>query len=425
MNERISTVSVRLVLRTNNRPKVIEGKEHYPIAFLIWFGKKRYYLSARQKATVDQWDNVKGNIKASRHPMGAVLRESLLRQAIHLEQKLRQAALDGLTYKQALAIDNSKKVTFTQHWLKRIEELYQSGDLGNHRLYKIQYDYFHEFMGESDVPFSAVDYGTLKRLEIKGRAVGNAFNTIKQRLKIIKAVWNDAKRRYPDQVSGNPFDGLLQDFRPSTKSTNKEKHQDKKYLRKLFKYEAQNKAQQRAVDMFLLAFYLRGAGIIDVLYFDPSQIKDGYYTYDRLKMPKKSIDLKVKLHPEAIKIIERHHRSDRPYLFDVVNCPRNDKRILEGNSLPEGTRQYDNARQNQDTILKRVSSRLELPKPLSMVQARHSWVIIARDLGINKELIEQAVGHKGNSVMDRHYFGRYDQDRLDKVNEKVIKQIIK
>ena len=120
------------------------------------------------------------------------------------------------------------------------------------------------------------------------------------------------------------------------------------------------------------------------------------------------------------KIIKEYHKPGQPFVFDYVSTTRNDKKILPGNTSPEGTRQYDKARNLINKNLRQVSKQMNLSRQLSIMQARHSWVITARDRGIAKEVIQQCIGHQVQQVIDLHYFGNYEQAQLDAVNLKVM-----
>jgi len=292
------------------------------------------------------------------------------------------------------------------------------------RTYQLQLGWLRDYTGKDELSFKEMNYGLLKNLVAYSDGLGHSYHTISQRLRTYAAVWNDAAKRWPADVAGNPFSGLLAGRKPARVERNEIRHQAIEDIQKLVNYKAANAGQQKAKDCWLLAFALQGAGIIDVLYFDVEKIEDGYYPLKRLKMPKKNVVVKVKISGMMQEIIDRHYRDYNAYLFDAVQVPRNDTTILPGKSVPEGTRQYDNGRNTIETRLKFISKKLGLAKGLSMVQARHSWIVAARDLGISKELIEQCVGHQGQSVMDRHYFGSYDQALLDEVNEKVMALVI-
>ena len=403
-------VKVELRLDKRRKPK----SEGYPIIYYIRYQGKAYRKHSGYRCKPVDWNDRKQNVKAS-HPNGVVLQQYLIDECFQLQKKLAEAEAQNLSYQQAQRI-TSQLPTFIEHWQKRIDQLYQARDLGNMQTYQAELNWLQKhFPGIRS--FEDVNYQNMKNLVAFLDGQGLSYATIRHRMATIKAVWNDARKSFPGKITGSPFEGIMSGRRPQT--TLKPKHQSIDVVRDLVKFSPGNKAQQLAKDAWLMAFALQGAGIIDVLYFEPALITDGYYPLQRLKMPKKQIVVKVKMLPLHKLIIDRWYQSNQPYLFPSVNVPRNDPRVIK--KQPEGTRQYNNARRNIDHRLKSISKNLNSALPLTMKQARHSWIIAARDLGVPKELIEQCVGHRGSSVMDQHYFGQYPQKKIDEVNRSVLK----
>lgn len=406
---------VKLKLRKHDG----EGEDGYPIVFYIRYNTKPYYKRTGYFSKEKHWSESMNNVRGS-HPKGVKLQTDLENKATDWQITLTAAEREGLSFTDAWEGESNKLPAFSTHFENRIQELYQAKDLGNMRTYQVQLKWLRDWIGKDVISFKDINYSTLRRLIAYSDGLGHSYYTLNQRLRTYAAVWNDAARRWPKEVIGNPFEGLMADRKPERKAVNSVRHQSIDDIKKLLQYKPANKGQQRAIDCWLLAFALRGAGIIDVLYFDADKIVEGYYPLKRLKMPKKNVVIDVKITPMVEEIIERHQRDYNPYLFDLVKVARNDSTMLPGKKLPEGTRQYDNARTNIDTRLKGISKNIGLKLNLSMLQARHSWIVAARDLGIAKEVIEQCVGHQGQSVMDRHYYGQFEQQVLDEANEAVL-----
>lgn len=397
-----------------------ETPEGYPICWYIRYAGKPFYRRTGYYSSKKDWNQEKNTLRAG-HPKGKHLVNYLNQEQLQLQIDLTKAEAAGLTFKEAIR-STEDLPSFTRHFEQRIKELHQAGDLGNMRFYTQQLNFLKQNLG-AVIEFSQLDYGSLQRLVAFSEGLGHSYNTIRQRIQTIKAVYNNAVKRYPEKIPALDFSGLLAG-RSAPRSMGREiQHQGLEDLQRIFSYTPKSKAHLRALDVWRLAFLLQGAGVIDVLYFDPKKVSLGYYPLKRLKMPKKDITIYVLINSLADQILKRHAKKGQPYAFDLLNRPRNAREILPGKKLPEGTRQYDNARTIIDRNLKRVSKDLDLAKPLSMIQARHSWVILARDLGTPKEIIQQCIGHQGQAVIDRHYFGQYDQERLDAVNLAVLNAV--
>mgnify|MGYP000500444070 CR=1 FL=1 len=405
---------VRLKLRSYRSA----SKEGYPIFYLVNYAGQRYWRKTEYFATAKQWSTKSGNVTAS-HPKGKKLQNYLSQQVLEKQIHLTKCEQEGLSFQEAWSVEAALP-TFTQFYEQRLQQLIQAKDLGNHKVYKYHYQWLQKHAGT--LTFKALTRFKVKELLALCDGQGLSYSTIRQRFATYKAVYNEAARNFGAKIPVNPFNQLLSGRKAVT--VQQKKHQPLKALQKIAQFEHddfkfKSEGQQRAVDMWLLAFMLRGAGVADVLYFNPDNLVEGYYRLQRLKMPKRQVWLQVKIEPEMQRLIDRYQRPYNRYLFKDVQVPRNDTTLHAATGRFEGNRQYLQAHRNTDAKLKRAAKRLGIA-PLSMKQARHSWVILARDQGVPKEIIEQAIGHQGQSVMDQHYFGRYEQSQLDTVNRQII-----
>lgn len=397
-----------------------EKKDGYPITYYIRYAAKPYHKYTGYYSHEKHWSEVNSNVRGS-HPKGVRLQNILEESATDLQKRLTECERAGMSFKVAWDSDLKQLHSFTEHLEVMKERMLAAKDVGNWQVYDTQGKWLHDWMGKDEIAFAELNHLTLSKLVAYCEGLGNSYSTISLRLRTLNAVWNDAARQWPDELLHNPFNGLLKGRR-KVAGKPKDKHQSIDDIKKLMAYKPLNKAQQRAVDMWLLAFMLRGVGIVDLLYLKKEQWQGDYLEVKRLKMPKKDIVVEVKMLPAMREIVERWHKDYNPYVFDLVKVPRNDAtmRATDEREMPEGTRQYESARNTVDKTLKRISKNIGLTLNLSMVQARHSWIVAARDLGISKEVVEKCVGHQGQSVMDRHYWGEYDQQVLDEANEQVI-----
>jgi integrase/recombinase XerD len=391
--------------------------EAYPICYYIRYSGRPYYRRTGYFSEVKHWNLQRQEIRAG-HPMGKKLQVWLDSERLQLQQQLNQAEADGLVFKDAVEL-KEQVPGLIAHFELRVKELYAAGDLGNMNFYQRQLTWLKSYFGPS-MSWAQLNYNSLARMIAYCDGLSLSYNTIRQRVQTIKAVYNDALKRYPGAVPAVSFDGLLKGRAAGRTSGRQVQHQTLEDLKLIFSFKPKDVAKQKALNFWRLSFLLQGAGLIDVLYFDPTQIYKGYYNLQRLKMPKKGVMVNMLVSPLAQEIINHYSKPAQPYAFDFVAVARNNKEILPGNQGPEGTRQYNNARNLINKNLRLVSKQMELSRPLSVIQARHSWVITARDLGISKEVIQQCIGHQGQQVIDKHYFGHYEQSQLDAVNLKVL-----
>ena len=408
----------KVVLRLRKHEGATDGG--YPICYYIRYSGKGYYRRSGYFSEPKHWNNERQELRAG-HPKGKQLQAYLSNECLQMQISLSQAEQSGLSFQDALKPDDVSDGLIA-HFELRVKELYGAGDLGNMSFYERQLNWLKDYFGPS-LPWAQLNYNSLAKMIAYCDGLGLSYNTIRQKVQTIKAVYNDAARRYPTGIPAVSFEGLLKG-RATGRTTNRLiQHQGLDDLQLIFSFKSPDQAKQKALNFWRLSFLMQGAGLIDVLYFDPLKIYKGYYNLQRLKMPKKGVMVNMLVNPVAQKIIKQYYKPGQPYAFDYVNTTRNDKKIIPGNTKPEGTRQYDKARNLINKNLRLVSEQMGLSRQLSIMQARHSWVIAARDLGIAKEVIQQCIGHQGQQVIDLHYFGNYEQAQLDAVNLKVMEAV--
>jgi len=389
----------------------------YPLYFNIRYQGHQHLRATGYHAAEKDWNARKSELRAS-HPGGKRLQVYLQQRLIELQQQLQTAEAQGLPFTTAWERPSGLP-TFSAYAREVMERQREAGELGNWRVYQAALKRLEDWHG-GPVAMDQISYPVLRRFLAYLDGRGYAFGTIRHIFSTLKAIYNEAARTYPDQLGGDPFAGLLKGRRPQARSQRKPRHLDQDTIRRLARLDGLTRSQRLAVDAWLLAFCLQGAGNIDVIYFQAALIDaEGYYPLQRLKMPRKNIVVRVKLQGLAATLVERYRALGHRYLLGLVDTPRNDTRLLRG-KLPEGSRQFENARYRLTKRLQNVSRIMGLNYNITMGQARHSWVVAAREAGASKELVQQAIGHQAQDVLSQHYWGAYDQERVDALNAKVL-----
>jgi integrase len=172
----------------------------------------------------------------------------------------------------------------------------------------------------------------------------------------------------------------------------------------------ENSATRRALNCFMLSFYLRGISFTDLAYLKHSNIIDGRIEYKRRKTHK---NYSVKLFPEALSIIDPLCSPDREYLLPllpngIVEDSVRSKRIIH--QWIKTTNKY----------LKRLSEQVGLGSPVTTYSSRHSFATIAKRMGYSNELIAEALGHEYGNKITNIYLDTFDTDVLDAMHKRVI-----
>jgi len=296
-----------------------------------------------------------------------------------------------------------KGASFTSYMKYRIDELIKENRFSYAESYQVALLHLEAFTGKQEIQFKEITFTFLKDFEGYLRHDRKAkTNTIRIYINNVRAVFNHALDA--DIINlPSPFRKLkIRQERPQKKSLDLEE------IRKL-KTGSPFPAQQRAVDLFFLSIYLAGANLKDLLYFKATDIKNGHLRYRRAKMKgKQTIDLLIKIAPEAQAIIDRYQ--GEKYLLDLLD--------------PDDSYEaYKLALKQINKRLRMAGTNAEVETRLSFGMARNTWATLAFKVGVTKSDIDFALAHNLTSMTDEYI--NYDQlyERIDKANEMVLQAI--
>lgn len=253
--------------------------------------------------------------------------------------------------------------------------------------------------------FQSIDYRFLNEFKNMRFSLGNSKNTIHTYLRKYRAVYNEAVRR---QLINDmkPFQGV---FKGVTVRSNRTK---KKYLPKntivfLERIKGLPVAQQRAIDLFLLQFYLGGQDLIDIYYLKKDKIINSRVFFRRGKLGDEGYQFDLKIAPCANVIIEKYSVPG-DYLFPWRKSY-------------EGYRTFrDNMRRALHIVQTKYNIEIEpLRGKLGSKVARHTFATLGKQLFIESDLLRELMGHERNDV-DTIYKDRYPEAVRDEALFKII-----
>lgn len=224
-------------------------------------------------------------------------------------------------------------------------------------------------------------------------------NTIGFYMRILRAIYNRAVKQGL-VIQTHPFEKVYARVDKTIKRAIKE--QD---IRQLKQTKGLKEEESFARDIFLLSFYLRGISFIDLAYLKKSDLKNGQLTYYRRKTRQRIV---IGWCPCMQQIIDRWSDQSSPYMLPILSNNNGDTRT-----------QYLKALQATNKHLKEIGNRLRLHIPLTTYVARHSWASIAKEKGIDINIISESMGHD-NINTTQIYLEGMEQRKLDEANRKVI-----
>ncbi len=264
--------------------------------------------------------------------------------------------------------------------------------------YEATIKHLKDFTNREEILFKEINLDFLNRFERHLATKGKRINTIRIYLNNIRTVFNHAIDN----------DIIKQELFPFRKFKVKEEMTMKRNLdvEEIKKLLSQNLSlpRQRALDLFMLSFYLLGINFKDLLFLTPENLFKGRIEYIRAKTGTK---LSVKMQPEALRIIDKY--KGEKYLL----------RFMDYQNPKRKTVAYMDVVKETNKLLKKICKKAEMDIPLSTYYARHSIATLAYNMGIQESTISEILGHKYGSRMTNIYIER-DTKRIDEAQRMII-----
>lgn len=164
-----------------------------------------------------------------------------------------------------------------------------------------------------------------------------------------------------------------------------------------------------ARDMFLFSFYTRGMSFIDMAYLRQKDLANNMLSYRRRKTGQQ---LFIKWEKCMQAIIDKYQSAERnPYYL----LPLLEKK--ENNQI-----EYKKILCRTNKSLKAIAKILNIPIPLTMYVARHSWASIAKSKNIPISIISEGMGHDSERTT-QIYLASLDTSAVDKANAQILKEL--
>ena len=167
-------------------------------------------------------------------------------------------------------------------------------------------------------------------------------------------------------------------------------------LRALFDYPCETAAEEWAVDVARLIFYLIGINMVDLFHLE--EYDGGYIHYRRSKT---GTLYSIKVEPEAAALLEKYRGREH-----LLNFQERFKRI-----------QSFKAKINQ--TLKGIASKDPRIPVMTSYTFRHTWATLAAELDIPKETIAAGLGHAQNATVTDVYID-FNRKKVDAANRRVL-----
>jgi integrase len=395
--------SIKAVLRTK-----ANSQNLYPIAIRITKDRKASFLYVGQYVKLNDWDNKNRIVKKS-HPDSLHINQLILKKLSEANKKLIDAEME-INYQSVSAIKrkviNKKNNDFfviSNYYLKQIKDRKKFHQLD---IEKQRIQVFKDFIKKDTLGLAELDLRLIKEFDnylLNNRKL--ARRTIANYMIMIRTILNLAISDFSIDNIDYPFGKNKYQIKfPETKKIGLNIDE----IRILENIKELTKAQQYALNAWLISFYFAGIRISDVLLLKWKDFLDNRLEY---RMGKNSKLVSLKIPKKVLKILDELDRNeDSTYLF----------RELEGVDLNNDRQlrtRIKTATRNFNRRLEIIAKKAGINKKLSMHIARHSFGNISGDK-IPIQMLQKLYRHSSitTTILYQSNFMQKDTDEaLDKV----------
>ena len=396
------------------RASSVAGKEG-TLYYHIIHQRKLRWISTDYHVYPEEWNARKSSVIVS-NSNNRQAHLQLIQSQIDWEMKQMQCIIhdkemDGVSYSvddlaneiQQLPTSQSVFMFFRQQIAKK-EQMQCVGTKNN---YTNAVNRFIEFRNHKDLTFSQMTADMMEMYQawLWNRGVGQ--NTVSFYLRTLRTLHHKAVEA--GQATSNDIFAHVQTANVRTAK----RAISVKDIRKIEKLDLpRGSSLDKARDMFLFSFYLRGMAFVDMAFLKKSDLKCGLVSYNRRKTHQ---NLNIEWIKPMQAIIDKYAEKtkDSPYMLP----------ILTGKETSPYT-QYRKVEYNTNYNLKKIGKMIGLKIPLTTYVARHTWASIALHMNIPIATISEGMGHNSYKTT-QIYLESIDVATINEANKRIIRKILK
>ena len=393
------------------RPSSVSQKEG-SIYYQVIQNRVARQITTGYKLFPDEWNNNSAKIilpsETDRRRYLAILIEKIEEETGRLRRIISFFDRQATPYTSQEVVDaftNLEAGKFLFPFMREIiEQLKEDGKARTGETYTTALNSFIRFRGGRDTMFEEMDSPLMKAYQTFLETEEHVSrNTVSFYMRILRAVYNRAVEEeiIPQRY---PFKHVYTGVEKTVKRAVPVKiiREIKKINLTLFP------SRDYARDMFMFSFYTRGMSFIDMAYLKKKDLQNGILSYRRKKTGQR---LFIKWEKCMQKIVDKYQNENSLYLLPIIKKEEKDKR-----------RQYMNASHLINRKLKDIGKELELPVPLTMYVARHSWASIAKSKNIPVSVISEGMGHDSEATT-LIYLTSLDTAAIDNANSMILESL--
>lgn len=367
-------------------------KEGHPLILYIYVSDKDKSKSyTGYYSTADMWDFDKEEPKKN-HPLRIGIMNFILETKLKINKILNLNK--KLTSKQIYDKIYGKDDDFIWFWDNYIKELRENGRDGNADFNKGNFDQVKKF--KSEIKFSEIDYNFLTKFKNLKRKTCNSGG-INVYLRAMRTVYNEGIKRgvYVPETFVSPFAGIME--KPTA---TKNKNLTLSEMKLIFSKDINHKYY----DYFSAMFLIGGVDFIDIANLKKEHIVNGRLRFERFKGGTHEI-VDNKIFPELQVILDKYE-SASDYLFPIHQYS------------------YKKYRDSFSIGFRKILNDIGVGSYFSSKSARYTFINIAKELEVNREVVKELIGHNRKSDMLSVYEGSFTNKTKDEVHRAIIDAVL-
>ena len=263
---------------------------------------------------------------------------------------------------------------------------------------------------KKNLRLSEIDEDFLTDYETTLLAIKKSETTVGIYLRSLRTIFNLAIAKEVIHPKKYPFKKYTIPAPRNTKKALK-----KNEIKKLFTYEAEDPAREKALDFW------NGMNFKDIALLKNEDFKGDFIEFRRSKTRRttKSGNMPIRIPMNDMsKSILRKYRGNllnpKDPLFPIITKSMDEVQIDKA---------VENFIQITNKWLKRIGTELELPVKLTTYVARHSFATIQKNNGLSREYLKESLGHSSITTTER-YLSSFEDDDVVEMHGKLLEGIV-
>lgn len=379
-------------------------KNGFPVVVDLRHKGKRLFFTLKLYFQIKDWDFKMQLPKNDVQLFVIIKKKRLLLENIELDMLSGEVySLQKIKMLLLGEVENVKSASFLDFFLQFIQEKKNAKNIATAKSYENAFNRLKIFRNE--LQFCELDYNLLNDFKNWRLKDGNSKSTVHTYLRKYRTVYNEACRR-GFTADLKPFEGIFKGITIKANRT-KKRNLSKTAIQKLEALQGLPMYHQRAVDLWLLLFYLGGQDLKDVYYLETKQLQKNRVYFMRGKLAGAGYQFDLKIIEKAQKIIDKYQIKGLhvfPWRKDF-----------------DGYKNFrDNLRRSMDHVQKLTEINvLPLGGYIRIKVARHTFATIGKQLFIDADLLRELMGHERNDV-DTIYKDKFPEKIRDAAHLKII-----